>query len=64
MRSKEHSHPQWETKGCLFDEVTKALMGSMANEWKCVEVLWNLGEEIIMYTLFLSMFPRTSFGYT
>jgi hypothetical protein len=64
MHSKEHSHPQWETKVCLFDEATKALMGSMENEWKCVEILWNLGEEATMYNLFLSMFPRTGFGYT
>jgi hypothetical protein len=62
MHSKEHSHPQWEIEVCLFDKVAKTLMGSMATKWKCVQVLWNLGEETKMYTLFPSMFLGTSFG--
>jgi len=64
MRSKEHFHPQWKTKVCLFNKTTKALMGSMATKWKRVQVLWNLGEEATMYTLFPSMFPGMVFGYT
>jgi hypothetical protein len=64
MHSKEHSHPQWETKVCLFDEITKTLTKLMANEWKCVQILWNLGEEETMYTLFPSMFLGMGFGYT
>jgi hypothetical protein len=64
MRSKEHFHLEWETKVCLFDKVAKALIGSMATKWKCVQVLWNLGKEATMYTLFPSMFPITGFGYT
>jgi hypothetical protein len=64
MHSKEHFHPQWETKVCLFDEVAKALKGSMATKWKCVQVLWNLREEATMYTLFPGMFLGTCFGHT
>jgi hypothetical protein len=64
MHSKEHSHPQWETKVCLFDKVAKTLTRSMVNEWKCVQVLWNMGEEATMYTLFPSMFQGMGFGYT
>jgi len=64
MRSKEHSHPQWKTKVCLFDEVAKTLTGPSQQSEKCVQVLWNLGEEARMYILFPSMFPRMSLGYT
>jgi hypothetical protein len=64
MHSKEHSHSRWETKVCLFNEATKALMGSMATKWKCVQVLWNLGEGATMYILFPSMFLGVGFGYT
>jgi hypothetical protein len=62
--SKEHFHPQWETKVSLFDETTKTLMGTMADEWKCVQVLWNMGKEATIYILFPSMFLGTGFGYT
>jgi hypothetical protein len=55
MHSK---NSQWETKVCLFDEAAKTLMESMANEWKCVQLLWNLGEDATIYTLFSSMFPN------
>jgi hypothetical protein len=64
MCSKEHPHPQWETKVCLFNKVAKTLTRSMATKWKCVQVLWNLGDEAIMYTLFPSMFLGMGFGYT
>jgi hypothetical protein len=61
---KEHFHPQWKTNVCLFDKATKTLTRLMTTKWKCVQVLWNLGEETTMYTLFPSMFTRMGFGYT
>jgi hypothetical protein len=64
MHSKEHFHLEREIKVCLFDEAAKALRGSMATKWKCMQVLWNLGKEATMYTLFPSMFLRMGFGYT
>jgi len=64
MPSKEHFHPQWETKVCLFNKAAKTLMGLMITKWKCVQIVWNLKEEATMYTLLPSMFLGTGFGYT
>jgi hypothetical protein len=44
MCSKEHSHPQWETKACLFNEATKALMGSISMKWKICASIMEFGK--------------------